>query len=102
MFTGFLGRIVVKPGFSRRPSLPTPINAAVQNLHKEVHHPSIVGFSGERMRLRPSAPGHWSKHPALLKVLDYSSALVASNGSGKTTSTKRKRLVGMEYGGLVC
>lgn len=57
MFTGFLGRIVVKPGFSRRPSLPTPINAAVQNLHKEVHHPSIVGFSGERMRHQPLGIG---------------------------------------------
>lgn len=77
-------------------------NAAIKNLYKEVDHPSSVGFSGEWMRHLPlSAPGHWSKSPALLRVLDYSSALIAFNGSGKTTSTKRNRLVGMKYGGLV-
>lgn len=101
MFTDFLGGVVVKPGFSKWPFLPPPTSASIQYLYKEVGHFPIGGFNDEYVGgVLRSAPGDWSKHPALLRLLDYSFALAASNGPGKITSTRRKRLVGMKYGGL--
>lgn len=106
MFTdiSFLGGVVAKwlLSFLSDPSHPT----SHQCCHSESlwggRSSSIVGCSGEWMNVRlQSAAGDWSKCPALLRALDYGPALAASSGSGKTTSPRRERLVGMKYGGLI-
>lgn len=104
MFTDlpFLGGTVTKPGFSKCPAPP--------HLHPCCHSESsqgrgssfTVGCRGVWMNVMlHSAPGDCIQHPAPLWVLDYSPALAASSGSGKTTSPSKERLVGMKHGGLI-
>lgn len=53
------------------------------------------------MSLCSQLPGTSLNALLFLGVLDYSPALAASTGSGKTTSPRRDRLVAMKYGGLL-
>lgn len=100
----FLGRIVVKPGFfkwSFSPYVP-PVQPFRIFTRRRIILPSLVSKGNIWMSCCSQLSGTGLNAQLFLESWIYSSTLAASNGSGKTTSHRREKLVHMKYGVPIC